>query len=48
MTKSEEKAFTNWINKHLQGDQDCESLGLIPINSDVDGELYERRSAKYY
>lgn len=42
MTKSEEKAFTNWINKHLQGDQDCESLGLIPINSDVDGELYER------
>ncbi|KAL5961957.1 Fimbrin [Taenia solium] len=42
VTRSEEKAFTNWINKHLQGDPDCESLGLIPIDSDVDGQLYER------
>ncbi|EUB64982.1 Fimbrin [Echinococcus granulosus] len=42
VTKSEEKAFANWINKHLQGDPDCEALGLIPINPDVDGQLYER------
>lgn len=42
MTKSEEKAFTNWINKHLQSDPDCKALGLIPIDSDVDGQLYER------
>uniref|UniRef100_A0A5K3ERM3 Fimbrin n=1 Tax=Mesocestoides corti TaxID=53468 RepID=A0A5K3ERM3_MESCO len=42
VTYSEEKAFTNWINKHLKGDPDCESLGLIPIDSEVDGQLYDR------
>lgn len=42
VTKSEEKAFSNWINKHLSGDKDCEALGLIPINPENDGELYER------
>ncbi|KAL5112870.1 Fimbrin [Taenia crassiceps] len=28
--------------EHLKGDPDCEALGLIPIDSDVDGQLYER------
>ncbi len=42
VTYSEERAFTSWINKYLAGDNDCEELGLIPIDSETDGQLYER------
>ncbi|VDN09651.1 unnamed protein product [Dibothriocephalus latus] len=42
VTASEERAFTNWINKHLKDDKECAELGLLPISTEVDGQLYNR------
>nr|VZI36664.1 unnamed protein product [Spirometra erinaceieuropaei] len=42
VTESEERAFTNWINKHLKDDKECTELGLLPISIEVDGQLYNR------
>ncbi|CAH8525257.1 unnamed protein product [Dicrocoelium dendriticum] len=41
VSKAEERGFTLWINKRLEGDPDLKP-NILPIDPNVDGQLYDR------